>query len=160
MKWRCVDCPLECPYVEADEHFYRRRSGTFESRCKGCTAERAAKWKAANRERRRAYDRARYASSPELRAYINDHSRERKRRIAGTTPDRYRSCSEAPSGLVEATQLQEAVRASGRPFRDIAAAAGLSESTVRKAFERQTLRATTAIAILRALDIAPAEVGL
>lgn len=158
MTRRCVDCGFECPFLTADAHFYRRKTGTFESRCKSCTAIRGQEWKEANRERRRAYEREFYANNPERRGYIRAYKAQ-ARRNAGARPNS-RSARVLTGAPVPVAALLPAVAASGLPESTISLAAGYVDSTVTRALKRETVDPEMAVRILYAIDVLPAEVGL
>lgn len=113
-------------------------------------------WQARLAEMREGY--ARNAADPEWRASRMVQIREAKRRRNGVTPDRYRVRDAEET--VDAAPLAGVIVASGLSRSEIAARAGLDEATVRKATKRDRVQASTASAILDALGLTPAEVGL
>jgi hypothetical protein len=163
MTRRCTECGFECPYTEAGQHFYVRKRGYFESRCKPCSIERGKRWTVENRERKREADRQRRAAvkaDPERYAVLRDYMREWKRRRKNSLPERYRTGMPLDGILVPAAALLPAVAASGVPEVTISLAAGYADSTVTKALKREAVSLEMAVRILRVLDVAPAEVGL
>lgn len=172
---RCVDCPFECPYVDAARHFYVRARGHFESRCKACTKARGQAWAEANRERKHAIDKARrerIAADPELEAERRDQRNEhhRKRRLSRRKDaqpgervqphERLAHRTKEQFVLVDPAPVREAIRASGETKAAIGHRAGMDETQIRAVFTRDTITAIKATTILEALSLDPAQVGL
>lgn len=158
LKKACSRCKEEKTWRE----FYAGKKwpdGTMrfpQSWCTACMKETNSERCAARRRREKA--------CPERTATRRSQWREYRRKLLGITPDRYRVDvpSKAPTGRVEATLVREAILRSGRDFSDIARAADVDEGTVRKAASggHEHIFAKSALAILEALDVLPAEVGL
>lgn len=154
MTKRCTQCGVTKPWSE----FYAGKKwpdGTPRYMQPGCKACR----KLTNAAKCAAYT-AKLMRDPERlgirRAQWRDYAREK----LGITPDRYRVGVGVEVALVDAAPIRDAIIRSRRSFNEIARQAGVDEGTVRKAMARERTLASSAVAILRALDIAPAEVGL
>ena len=145
------------------DYFYRRKARDgFQPRCKACDKARIKAYAQANPDKRREWDRAYRAkvdANPEIKAERLDYGREWMRRKRGTRPENYR-VGNAPQVLVPSAPVLAAVESSGLLVTEIECIAGVGEGTLRKARERPTMRASTALAILGALSLDPCDVGI
>jgi len=172
-------CPA-CPAVLLPQDFYRCGRHDFQRRCRECQKAGAKDWQSTNRERRNATVREyakrhpdkmaersrrrweRTKQDPEALALWRDRGRQHKRHALGIASDRYRV--DAGKGKheprVESAPVLAAVKASDLQHATIEHRAGIGSGTLRKAQDRPTMRASTAVAILDALGLDPCDVGI
>jgi len=168
---RCTRCletkPLECFHaaVKWPDGTMRRP----QSRCKDCNRElNLERYHALRRnapERLREAWRRKYRSlraDPERWAARNAYEREyyRERRSPNPTPERWLENRPTHEPLVDSAPVLAAVEASDLQHATIEHRAGIGSGTLRKAQDRPTMRASTAVAILDALGLDPVDCGI
>jgi hypothetical protein len=155
---RCKGCAAVLPATLE----YFDRHGTLATgapklaaRCKPCqrVRRRETGWHPRDRAAYfRAYRRERAERDPEWAATVAAQRRDRRR----GTP--VRAC-DSPHGYVPAAPIRDAVERSGATLAVISDMLGYEASTVGKMLRRELVPTATAVRILDAVGVLPAEVG-
>lgn len=169
-------CTGPCGRTLSWDFYYASKKwpdGTMKSpqpKCRECHGAYRLEWqrrqwtenraKAQERERRK---RIRRKADPERHAAYLAYHREwdRARSVRDghqPAPHRWLENRPMPQEWVAAVPVREAVRSSGVAFGEIAARAGWKdEGSVRRAVGKERMKVRTAVRILAAIDVLPAE---
>lgn len=161
MRKRCARCGFECRLLDASAHFYRRKGRDgYQPRCKPCQRELR---RMVPLDRKREYGRrARFAISAdaERAAAKREYQRTWMRNARGNpSPERWLENRDTRD-VIDAAPIHSAILANEMSHGALARAAGLHRDTIGILLTRDRMRLTTAHAILAALDVLPAEIGI